>query len=121
MVEANFKWNRKEYVNQMPSKPQIIVISDLKKEARVFDTALNLQRVLIKAESISKEFQYELSDYPTALFINGQMKDAGKWRLAKHLCNTWREYSIEVKDTLIDPALIYDGGMFVQELISLWI
>ena len=49
------------------------------------------------------------------------MKDAGKWRFAKHLCNAWGEDSIVTKDTLIDPVLIYDGGMLVHELISLWI
>ena len=49
------------------------------------------------------------------------MKDAGKWRFAKRLCNTWGDDSIIARDTLIDPVLIYDGGMFVQELISLWI
>ena len=49
------------------------------------------------------------------------MKDAGKWRFAKRLCNTWVDDSIIVRDTLIDPVLIYDGGMCVQELISLWI
>ena len=47
------------------------------------------------------------------------LKDTGKWRFAKH--DTWGEDSIIAKDILIDPVLIYDGGMFVQELISLWI
>ena len=77
-------------------------------------------RVMINA-AIPEAFQHELSDYPTALFSNGQMKDAGKWRFAKRLCNTWGDDSIIVRDTLIDPVLIYKGGMFVQELISLWI
>ena len=76
---------------------------------------------MINAESIPEAFQHELSDYPTALFSNGQMKDAGKWRFAKRLCNTWGDDSMIVRDTQIDPVLIYDRGMFVQELISLWI
>ena len=121
VVEGRFKWNRKDCVTQMPSKPRILKTSDGKKEARVFDTALALQRVMINAESIPEVFQYELSDYPTALFSNSQMKDAGKWRFAKHLSNTWGEDSIVAKDTLIDHVLIYDGGMLVHELISLWI
>ena len=49
------------------------------------------------------------------------MKDAGKCRFAKRLCDTWGEDPIIAKDILIDPVLIYDGGMFMQELISLWI
>ena len=121
VVEGRFKWNRKDCVTQMPSKPRIVKTSDGKKETRVFDTALAQQRVMINAESITEAFQYELSDYPTALYSDGQMKDAGKWRFAKHLCNTWGKDSIVVKDTLIDPILIYDGGMLVHELISLWI
>ena len=121
VVEGRFKWNRKDCVTQMPSKPRFVKTSDGKKEARVFDTTLALQWVMINAESIPEAFQYELSDYPTALFSNGQMKDAGKWRFAKHLCNTWGEDSIVAKDTLIDPVLIYDGGMLVPELVSLWI
>ena len=118
VVEGRFKWNRKDCVTQMPSKPRIVKTSDGRKEARVFDTALALLRVMINAESIPEAFQYELSDYPTTLFSNGQMKDAGKCRCAKHLCNTWGEDSIVAKDTLIDPVLIYDGGMPVHELIS---
>ena len=121
VVEGRFKWNRKDCVSQMPSKPRIVKTSGGKKEARVFDTALALQRVMINAESIPEAFQHELSDYPTALYSDGQKKDAGKWRFAKHLCNTWGENSIVAKDTLIDPVLIYDGGMLVHELISLWI
>ena len=78
VVEGRFKWNRKDCVTQMPSKPRIVKTSDGKKEARVFDTALVLQRVMYyNAESIPEAFQYELSDYPTALFSNGQMKDTG--------------------------------------------
>ena len=121
VMEGRFKWNRKDCVIKMSSKPRIMKTSDGKKEARVFDTALALQRVMINAESIPEAFQYELSDYPTALFSNGQMKDAGKRRFAKHLCNTWGEDSIVAKYTLIDPVLIYDGGMLVHELISLCI
>ena len=121
VVESKFKWNRKDCVTQIPSKPRIMVMPDGKKEARIFDTALPLQRVMINAESIPEAFQHELSDYPTALFSNGQMKDAGKWRFAKRLCNTWGDDSMIVKDTLTGPVLIYDEGMFVQELISLWI
>ena len=121
VVESKFKWNRKDFVTQIPSKPRIMVMPDGKKEARIFDTALPLQRAMINAESIPEAFQHELSDYPTALFSNGQMKDAGKWRFAKRLCNTWGDDSMIVKDTLIGPVLIYDEGIFVQELISLWI
>ena len=47
------------------------------------------------------------------------MKDAGKWRFAKRLSDTWGDDSIIVRD--IDPVSICDGGMFVQELISIWI
>ena len=63
---------------------------DGKKEARAFVTALALlvQWVMINAESIPQAFQYELSDYLTALFSNGQLKDARKWRFAKRLCDT---------------------------------
>ena len=121
VVEGKFKWNRKDCVTHMPSKPHIMVIPDGKKEARIFDTALALQRVSINTESIPEAFQHELSDYPTVLFSNGQMKDAGKWKFAKRLCNTWGDDSIIVRDTLIDPVLISYGGMFVQELISLCI
>ena len=77
--------------------------------------------VVIIAKSIPEEFQYELRDYPITLFSNGQMKDVGKWRFAKRLCDIWGEDSIIAEDILIDPALIYDRGMFVQEMISLWI
>ena len=98
-----------------------MVTPDVKKEARAFGTALALQWFVINAESIPEAFLYELSDYPIALFSNGQMKDPGKCRFAKRLCDTWGEDSIIAKDILIDPVLIYDGGMFVQELISLWI
>ena len=106
MVEGRFKWNRKDCVTQIPSKTRMVKTSDGKKEARVFDTALALLRVMINAESIPEAFQYELSDYPTTLFSNGQMKDAGKWRFAKHLCNTWGEDSIVAKDTLIDVSYL---------------
>ena len=82
VVEGRFKWNRKDYVTEMPSKPRIVKTSDGKKEAMVFDTALALLRVMINAESIPEAFQYELSYYPTTLFSNGQIKDAGKWRFA---------------------------------------
>ena len=98
-----------------------MVMPDGKKEVRAFDTALALQWVVINAKSIPESFQYELSDYPIALFSNGQMKDAGKWKFAKRLCDIWGEDSIIAEDILIDLVLIYYGGMFVQELISLWI
>ena len=97
-----------------------MVIPDGKKEVRAFDTALAPQLVMINAESIPEAFQYKLSDYLTAFFSNSHLKDAGKWRFAKRLCDTWGEDSIIVKYILIDPVLIYDLGMFVQELISLW-
>ena len=56
VVEARFRWNRKDCVTQMPSKPRIVKTSD-GKEARVFDTALALQREMINTESIPEEFQ----------------------------------------------------------------
>ena len=54
VVEGKFKWNRKDCVTQMPSKPRIMVMPDWKKEARIFDTAVALQRVMINAESIPR-------------------------------------------------------------------
>ena len=106
-MEGKFKWNRKECAIQIFSKPCIMVMPDGKKKARLFDTALALEWVMIKTESIPESFQYELNDYPTALFSNGLMKDVGNWRFAKHFYNTRGEGSIVAKDTLIDPFLIY--------------
>ena len=66
-VDGQFKWNKKECAIQMPSKPCIRATADGKKETR-FDTELALQRLMINKESALEAFNYEMANYPPALF-----------------------------------------------------
>ena len=59
----------------MPLKPRIPITADGKKEPRVFDTELALQRVMINEEPAAEAFQYELSGFQPTLFHNGHMRE----------------------------------------------
>ena len=72
----------------MPSKPRIQITADAKKETRVFATEFARQRVMINEGFATKAFQYELSDFPPAVFHNGQMRKASKHKFLNYLCCT---------------------------------
>lgn len=84
VVDGEFKWTRKDSAVQMPAKPNIRTNGG--REVPCFDTKLALQnRVMVNQESLIETFQYELSDYPPALFANGLMRDPGKTKFSKYL------------------------------------
>ena len=64
-----------------------------------------------------------MADYPPALFnADGLMRPSGKNKFSNYLCDTWGKSSIVEEATLTNPnpVIVYDGGMLIQNLTSLW-
>ena len=122
VVNGMFKWSRKKCAKQMPSKPQIKITADGKKETRVFATEFARRRVMINEDFATKafHFQYEQSDFPPAVFHNGQMRKVSKHTFLNYLCCTCDDGWIVEEHTLTEPNAVYDGGVFLQNLISIW-
>ena len=120
VVDGMFKWSRKKCAKQMPSKPRIQITTVGKKETRVFATEFARQRVMINEDFATKAFQYELSDFPPAVFHNGQMRKASKHKFLNYLCCTCGNGWIVEEHRLTEPNAVYDGFVFLQNLISIW-
>ena len=119
-VDGDFKWSRKDCVTQMPPKSRIQITNSGKQTIKRFDTVLAIQRLMVNFESIPDAFCHELCDEPPALFAHGVMRDAGKARLSRHLCDTMGKDAEVTMGDLTDYVSVYDGGMLIQQMLSCW-
>ena len=115
---TQWKFTKANCVRQMPLKAKALVQhSKSDKKKGQIDTSLCLQRITLKYSTVEEALCYELSSLPPALFSeDGFMRDSGKAKRARDLCNKWGV----VVDSVHAVSIVFDGGMLLNHLRKGW-
>ena len=115
-----WKFTKAKCVKQMPLKAKAAVQQSSlssKQKRPLIDTSLCLQRITLNYCTVEEALCYELSSLPPSLFSeDGFMRDSGKAKRARDLCNKWGV----VVDSLQPLSTVFDGGMLLNHMRKGW-
>ena len=113
-----WKFSKANCVKQMPIKAKAVVQHKKQHTGHAIDTSLCLQRVTLNHCTLEEAICHELSPLPPSLFgDDGFMRDSGKAKRARDLCNKW---GVVVESVPPSSCIVFDGGMVLNHLRKAW-